>query len=32
VLTDAGRPYARAVAAIFDTYRQPMANRFSHAV
>lgn len=32
VLTDAGRPYARAVAAIFDTYRHPMANRFSHAV
>ena len=31
-LPDYGRPYARVVASLFDTYRQPAARRFSNAI
>jgi oxygen-independent coproporphyrinogen-3 oxidase len=31
-IADEGRPYARVIAAIFDTYRQPSARRFSNAI
>jgi oxygen-independent coproporphyrinogen III oxidase len=31
-LPDYGRPYARVVASLFDTYRQPAARRFSSAI
>ena len=31
-LPDYGRPYARVVASMFDTYRQPAARRFSSAI
>ena len=32
VLTDAGWPYARVIAAMFDSFRQPVAQRFSSAI
>lgn len=32
ILKDEARPYARAIAACFDQYRQPALERFSHAV
>lgn len=32
ILTEAGLPYARTVASLFDTYRQDSARRFSSAV
>lgn len=31
-IPDYGRPYARVVASLFDTYRQPAARRFSSAI
>jgi oxygen-independent coproporphyrinogen-3 oxidase len=31
-LPDYGRPYARVVASLFDSYRQPAARRFSSAI
>lgn len=31
-LPDYGRPYARVIAALFDTHRQPAAHRFSSAI
>jgi oxygen-independent coproporphyrinogen-3 oxidase len=31
-LPDYGRPYARVIASLFDTYRQPAARRFSSAI
>jgi len=31
-LPDYGRPYARVIAALFDRYRQPAAQRFSSAI
>lgn len=31
-LPDYGRPYARVIAALFDSYRQPAARRFSSAI
>jgi oxygen-independent coproporphyrinogen III oxidase len=31
-IPDYGRPYARVIASLFDTYRQPAARRFSSAI
>ena len=31
-MPDYGRPYARVIASLFDTYRQPAARRFSSAI
>ncbi|HEY0628194.1 MAG TPA: radical SAM protein, partial [Sphingomicrobium sp.] len=31
-MPDYGRPYARAIASLFDVYRQPAARRFSSAI
>lgn len=31
-IPDYGRPYARVIASLFDTYRQPEARRFSSAI
>ena len=31
-LPDYGRPYARVIASLFDTYRQPAVRRFSSAI
>jgi len=31
-MPDYGRPYARVIASLFDSYRQPAARRFSSAI
>ncbi|TFI59671.1 oxygen-independent coproporphyrinogen III oxidase [Sphingomonas parva] len=31
-IAEAGRPYARAIASVFDVYRQPEGRRFSNAI